>query len=96
MQNKTEMRLPIVAFMLTIAPFLLLALTFAHQFFVWPFLFSFFAPVVGIIMGFVALFQGKSRIGVWGMIFSGFAIVLPIAFIVTMIILFRTGVMMLG
>jgi hypothetical protein len=66
----------------------------------WFLLFAVFSglllPPMGVLTGIVALCLGKKRIGKLGMILSAVAVIVPIAFVCTVIMLASRGAIAIG
>ena len=91
-----KMWLPFIALALDFAPVLFISLAVLHQMFVSLLLIGIFSPIFGIVLGIVALSQERKRIGAVGVIISVTAIALPIVFVLTVILLLRTGAFVIG
>ena len=82
-----KLGLPITALLLNIIPYLL----FLGQPNVFILLLIGIFPIIGVVVGIVALCFGKKRIGKLGQVFSIIAIAWPIVFIITMVLLDNVG-----
>ncbi len=56
------------------------------------FLIAVIAPVVAVGMGIASLCMGKKKIGTAGVVMSSVAIAVPVIFVITVVLLFSTGV----
>ena len=56
------------------------------------FLITVIAPVVAVGMGIASLCMGKKKIGTAGVVMSSVAIAVPVIFVITVVLLFSTGV----
>lgn len=95
-QQKAKIGLPIIALALDFAPILFVFLASLHEAFLVLLLIGIFSPIIGIILGIIALCQGRKRIGTAGIIISIIAIILPIIFVITVILLLQTGAIVIG
>lgn len=93
--NKMELKLPLIAFALSILPFILFclhALTPALRGLTSLILLLLIcSPMAGLILGIVSLSVGKGRIGLAGKILAGVAVAVPIA-CVALVVTFFVGV----
>lgn len=99
MENQNNSRLPLIALCLDLAAAGSVALGFLCMYTVvllWVGLLLFLAavilPFIAIIVGIGALCLGKAQIGTRGIIMSVTAIALPVAVVLTVVLLFATGV----
>lgn len=94
--QKINIRLPVIALALDLAPFLLYFIIQLNEIFAILFVFSIFAPIAGIITGISALGQGTKQIGNAGIIISLIAILLPMIFVIVTIMRIATGAIIIG
>ena len=92
--QKKKIGLPLAALLLDFASLLFVA--FVPLLGAIALLLCVLSPCAGVMMGIVALAQGKERSGTTGMVTAGIAVALPIVVVVTSILLFTTGAVVLG
>ena len=90
-QEKKVLALPIAALLLNVIPFCLFLL---EPNVIFLLLLSIF-PFIGFILGFVSLCLGKKKIGRKGIIIAAIAVIWPIIFIITVVIMNSTGALLM-
>ena len=86
-QDKPKLGLPITALALNVIPYII----FVIEQNVFLLILIGFLPIIGVILGVIALCLGKKRIGKLGVILSIIAVIWPIIFIVTIMLFDYTG-----